>query len=100
MLSQPTAADQNPWQASGTETDRGHESQPAGTDWWAEAIGAYTAWNYEQWFQDVSVGIIDSGFYLYHEDLGGNTEIMMLPGYDENSTTLSRHRRGGHYRSR
>ena len=85
MLSQPTAADQNPWQASGTETDRGHESQPAGTDWWAEAIGAYTAWNYEQWFQDVSVGIIDSGFYLYHEDLGGNTEIMMLPGYDENS---------------
>ena len=81
--------DGNPWLEDGVEQDRGNEVTPGGTDWWAEAIGAYTAWNYEQWFQDVTVGVIDSGFYTQHEDLVGNTAVCMLPGYEEN--TLNYH---------
>lgn len=81
--------DGNPWLEDGVEQDRGNEVTPGGTDWWAEAIGAYTAWNYEQWFQDVIVGVVDSGFYTQHEDLVGNTAVRMLPGYEEN--TLNYH---------
>lgn len=81
--------DENPWLEDGVEQDRGNEINPGGTDWWAEAIGAYTAWNYEQWFQDVAVGVVDSGFYTQHEDLVDNTAVRMLPGYEEN--TLNYH---------
>ena len=85
LLLEPDTADKNPWSVSGEEPDRGKESAPAGNDWWAEAIGAYTAWSYESWFHDVAVGVIDSGFYTQHEDLGGNTTMTMLPGYPQNS---------------
>lgn len=85
LLLEPDEPDGNPWSISGEEPDRGKESSPAGNDWWAEAIGAYTAWDYESWFHDVAVGVIDSGFYTQHEDLGGNTTITMLPGYPQNS---------------
>ena len=67
-------ADQNRWSYSislTAETDRGNEAAPGGNDWWAEAVGAYTAWSYEDLFQDVTVGILDSGFNLEHEDLEG-----------------------------
>lgn len=85
LLMEPDGADSNPWSISGEEPDRGNEASPGGKDWWAEAIGAYTAWSYEQWFHDVAVGVIDSGFYTQHEDLGDNTTMVMLPSYSENS---------------
>ena len=28
------------------ESDKGNESDPKGNDWWAEAIGTYSAWEY------------------------------------------------------
>lgn len=79
-----TEPDTNPWAAGGTAPD---EANPSGSNWGAEAIGAYTAWQYEQWCHDVTVGIIDSGFCLDHEDLEGNTIIQMLPGYEANTVT-------------
>lgn len=79
-----TEPDTNPWAAGGTAPD---EANPSGSNWGAEAIGAYTAWQYEQWCHDVTVGIIDSGFCLDHEDLEGNTIIQMLPGYESNTVT-------------
>lgn len=81
-------ADQNRWSYSislTAETDRGNEAAPGGNDWWAEAVGAYTAWSYEDLFQDVTVGILDSGFNLEHEDLEGN--LVSLPGYEENTAS-------------
>lgn len=80
-----TAADEpdtNPWASGGSEPN---EDEPSGSNWGVEAIGAYTAWQYEQWCQDVTVGVIDSGFCLEHEDMGGNTHIQMLPGYEANT---------------
>ncbi|MDR3728678.1 MAG: S8/S53 family peptidase, partial [Oscillospiraceae bacterium] len=79
-----TEPDTNPWAAGGTAPD---EANPSGSNWGAEAIGAYTAWQYEQWCHDITVGIIDSGFCLDHEDLGGNTTIQMLPGYEANTVS-------------
>lgn len=86
-------ADENPWISDpfqAEEKDRGNEDFPSGNDWWAEAIGAYTAWQYEDLFQDVTVGIIDSGFHEGHEDLTGN--ITFLEAYPEN--TLDDHGTG------
>ena len=80
-----TAADEpdtNPWASGGSEPN---EDEPSGSNWGVEAISAYTAWQYEQWCQDVTVGVIDSGFCLEHEDMGGNTHIQMLPGYEANT---------------
>lgn len=39
-----------------------------GNDWWAEAIGAYKAWEYSDQAGPVIVGIIDDGFDARHED--------------------------------
>ena len=62
--------DNNPWTFEGeTEEDLGNEENPGGLDWWAEAIGAYTAWEYADQCQDIRVGIVDDGFFAEHEDL-------------------------------
>lgn len=82
MFMQPSVADNNPWSnnTSSPETDRGNENNPDGKDWWAEAIGAYTAWEYVDSHADelkpVKVGVIDSGFFTKHEELRGKIEIL------------------------
>ncbi len=81
----PTAADATPWSdhTDTPESDRGNEASPAGNDWWAEAIGAYSAWEYEDQCQPIKVGILDDGFDLNHEDLSG--QIQLLSGYENTS---------------
>ncbi len=79
-----TAADSNPWTENREqpEADRGNEITPSGNDWWAEAIGAYTAWQYSDKTTPIKIGIIDSGFDTDHPDLAEN--ITFLPEYDTN----------------
>lgn len=81
----PAATDTNSWSADRNkpEKNRGNEDTPDGNDWWAEAIGAYTAWNYSYQCQPIKVGILDSGFDTDHEDLEGS--IFFLPDYTTNS---------------
>ena len=62
--------DQNPW-VEEPEESLGCEDDPNGLDWWAEAIGAYTAWEYANQCKPIRVGIVDNGFYASHEDLLG-----------------------------
>lgn len=85
-ISDSSANDNNPWSEDGiTISDKGNEKNPDGNDWWAEAIGAYIAWNYTKFASPIKVGIIDSGFMLNHEDLSG---IQMLsPNYTQNTPT-------------
>ena len=80
-----TSADSNPWSNHDEppDEDRGNEYKPDGHDWWAEAIGAYTAWEYEDYCTPIKVGIIDSGFWDQHDDLRG--KISFLPDYSTNS---------------
>ena len=78
----------NPWGKDKKKNHDGNESDPDGNDWWAEAIGAYTAWNYDNWESNVKVGIIDSGFLTTHEDLTndeGKSVIAMLDNFEENT---------------
>ena len=75
--------DNNPWDLDGLEEDLGNETAPGGIDWWAEAIGAYTAWEYAELCQQVRVGIVDNGFLAGHEDLEG--QITFITN-DENNT--------------
>lgn len=65
--------DNNPWPDSegNKEIIKGDEKNPAGNDWWAEAVHAYTAWDYidsDKTIKEPIIGILDDGFYE-HEDL-------------------------------
>lgn len=85
MQPDATASSDDPWSKDphNPETDRGDEDQPDGNDWWAEAIGAYTAWQYSDQCQPIQVGILDSGVSTDHPELTGKT--ILLPDYCENT---------------
>lgn len=63
-------ADPNGWGDGGIEDD------PSGNNWWAEAIGAYRAWEHADRFGPVAVGVIDDGFDLDHPDLDGAATLL------------------------
>lgn len=48
-----------------------NELNPSGRNWWLEAVGARQAWDYEAYYQPVSLGVLDSGFDLEHPELEG-----------------------------
>lgn len=72
--------DRNPWSGPGEDrerTEKGNEETPSGNDWWAEAIGAYSAWDgYSDMVQSIRIGMIDSGFNLEHEELCGKSTML------------------------
>ena len=87
-----------PWEDQNTsmwggESDPGNEDAPAGKDWWAEAIGAYSAWEYSDSASSVRVGVIDSGFDWSHSELQGKLHNMSEYGGSEvfSSNTPSAH---------
>lgn len=45
------------------------EDDPSGNNWWLEAIDARGAWGYDCYFNDIKLGIVDSGFDIDHPDL-------------------------------
>ena len=65
----------NPWDGD-EKSDMGDEEYPGGSDWWAEAIGAYTAWEYSDQCQELNIGIVDTGVDDYHEDLYGKVAFI------------------------
>lgn len=40
-----------------------------GGNWYLDAIEAYSAWNYNERFNKIDIGIVDNGFDVWHEDL-------------------------------
>lgn len=64
------AYDANGWDDGGEIT----EENPSGNNWWAEAIGAYTAWDAGDPLSTVTVGVLDSGVDFEHEELAGISE--------------------------
>ncbi len=67
--------DTNPWDEDTSVTVTPDETNPEGNNWWAEAIGAYTAWSYMDEHEDEispeTIGVLDSGFDVDHPDLQG-----------------------------
>ncbi len=47
------------------------ELHPDGRNWWLEAINARQAWDYEEYYQPVALGVLDSGFDTEHPELAG-----------------------------
>lgn len=47
------------------------ELHPDGRNWWLEAIHAREAWDYEAYFQQINLGVLDSGFDLAHPEFEG-----------------------------
>ncbi|MBQ6557746.1 MAG: S8 family serine peptidase, partial [Clostridia bacterium] len=44
---------------------------PSGGNWGFEAVNAPAAWEYNDYYNHVDLGVVDSGFYFDHEDLSG-----------------------------
>ena len=83
--------DTNPW--SKKQNSKGckyDEGKPGGNNWWAECIGAYTAWGLKSSVTDhVIVGIIDSGFNFRHEDLQGKTSTILKTSSGEDRDVVN-----------
>lgn len=62
------------WDGDG---DLKNEASPSGADWWAEAIGAYSAWDFERYCNPIVVGVMDSGFEVSHMDLQRNGQSVL-----------------------
>ncbi len=69
-----------PWSADGSAIpDTGNEDDPSGSDWWAEAIRAYSAWEDVSLLENpIPAGVIDSGFDPQQEDLKGRISLLSL----------------------
>lgn len=80
-----TMIDENPWTNDPSMPQDVDEQQPGGLNWWAEAIGAYTAWEYADKCAPVNIGIMDNGFDPEHEDLIGKVNMINDNTQDEMS---------------
>ena len=49
-------------------TETWDESMPGGYNWHVEAIQAPSAWNYDKYYNAVTLGVVDGGFKTDHED--------------------------------
>jgi RNA polymerase subunit RPABC4/transcription elongation factor Spt4 len=58
----------DPWGIFG---EKWSEDNPSGNNWWIEAINAPSAWDYNDYFESINIGIVDSGFDVKHKDLNG-----------------------------
>ena len=60
----------DPWtDKSSSEAEDWNELNPSGNNWWAEAVSALSAWDYNKNMTKISVGVIDSGFDNEHVEL-------------------------------
>lgn len=57
------------WTEAGGEAQNWFESSPSGNNWGVEAIQAPSAWNYNNRFSSIKIGVVDNGFDTNHEDL-------------------------------
>ncbi|MBQ7546318.1 MAG: leucine-rich repeat protein [Clostridia bacterium] len=58
-----------------------NEDKPDGLNWWTEAIQLPSAWDYNNRFSKIKIGVCDSGFDTEHEDLsihviGNNNQLV------------------------
>lgn len=58
----------DPWGSYGSWSTT---QEPSNSRWWAQAIEADKAWEYDEYFNHINIGIVDSGFDVEHEDLEG-----------------------------
>lgn len=68
----------DPWSDSGKK-EEWDETEPAGNNWYMEAIEARGAWEYKDELARIMVGVLDDGMYQEHEDLKGRVVCLTEP---------------------
>ena len=61
-------APNDPWDGDVTKQDW-EDGSVDGSNWWMEAIDVQSAWDYQDHFSEIVIGICDSSFDTGHEDL-------------------------------
>ncbi|HSJ37577.1 MAG TPA: S8/S53 family peptidase [Planococcus sp. (in: firmicutes)] len=66
-----------------TDSEQADEANPGGYNWWAEAINAYSAWDYmdenEEEFEDVKVVVLESGKLDEKDDSINKKKVTVMP---------------------
>lgn len=71
---QPDYVPEDPWNFTYWEDDALDRAFPF-SNWWIKATDIDKAWDYDEYFSDLKIGIVDSGFDPEHEDLRGRIEF-------------------------
>lgn len=79
-------ATNDPWSTSVNHKETVNEDIPGGYNWHAEAVQAYSTWEYDKFFSTAKVGIIDGPIMTNHEDLQG---LISFNGSYSSHNTLS-----------
>lgn len=62
------ATTNDPWYYNTSNRHPQDESLPAGFNWHIEAVQALSAWDYNSYYNNVKIGVVDGGFKTDHED--------------------------------
>lgn len=68
---EPDYVPDDPWSGYINWGDNANSGSLKRANWWIKAIDADKAWDYEEKFNEIKIGIVDSGFYTEHEELQG-----------------------------
>ena len=66
----PDYVPNDPWNLTDWDDDA-LDRRSLYSNWWIKATDTDKAWDYDEYFSDIDVGIVDSGFDPTHEDLEG-----------------------------
>lgn len=67
-------APNDPWDGDVTKQDW-EDGSVDGSNWWMEAIDVQNAWDYQDHFSEIAIGICDSSFDTGHEDLKNRVQF-------------------------
>lgn len=76
----------DPWYPYTSHSETINEDLPGGYNWHAEAVQAYSTWDYDEFFSTAKVGIIDGPVMTTHEDMQG---VISFNGSYASHNTLS-----------
>lgn len=66
----PDYVPNDPWNLTDWDDDA-LDRRSLYSNWWIKATDTDKAWDYDEYFSDINVGIVDTGFDPTHEDLEG-----------------------------
>ena len=79
------AVPNDPWYSNGSPA--WSELKPRGGNWSVEAIQALSAWDYQYFYKNIKVGIVDAGVQNDHEDLTGKVFFPDAQSQTDNDPT-------------
>lgn len=72
---EPNYVPNDPWNYSARWDDDSCDGQDPYSNWWIKSTDIDKAWDYDEYFSDIKVGVVDTGFGTEHEDLKGRIEF-------------------------